>query len=64
MSKPQMTTDEINKFIDYLDCCMIDLINIKAFVDCIKVLKCDLNIYKKRNDLKEVKYSGSKSKAR
>ena len=55
-----MSNDEINKFIDYLDCCLIDLINIKEFVDCIKVLKCDLNIYKKRNDLKEVKSSGSK----
>lgn len=56
-----MSNEEINKFIDYLDFCLIDLINIKEFVDCIKILKCDLNIYKKRNDfLKEVKNSGSK----
>ena len=55
-----MSNNEINKFIDYLDCCMIDLINIKEFVDCIKLLKYDLNIYKKRNDLKEVNNSGFK----
>jgi len=67
MIKPQMSNNEIDKFIDYLDCCMIDLINIKEFVDCIKVLKCDLNIYKKRNMLKEVSSNGSirsKSKTR
>ena len=60
MKKPKMTNQEIDKFIDYLDCCMIDLINIKGCVDCIKIIKCDLNIYKKRNDLKEVKSSGYK----
>lgn len=60
MNKPDMNNDEINKFIDYLDCCMIDFINIKEFTDCIRVLKCDLNIYKKRNILKEVNSSGSK----
>ena len=58
--KPQMSNDEINKFIDYLECCVIDLIDIKGCVDCIKLLRTDLNIYKKRNDLKEVKYSGFK----
>lgn len=52
MSKPQMTNQEIDKFIKYID--------IKSFVDCLKVLKCDLNIYKKRNELKEVSDSGSK----
>lgn len=62
MIKPQMTTNEINKFINYLECCIIDLIDIKGCVDCIKLLKADLTIYKKRNELKEVKYSGSKSK--
>ena len=50
-----MSNDEINKFIDYLDCCMLNLINVKEFVYCVNVLKCDLNIYKKRNDLKEIK---------
>lgn len=64
MIKPQMTTDEINKFINYLECCMIDLIDIKGCVDCIKLLKADLNIYKKRNEYKEVRSSGFKSKAR
>ena len=58
MEKPKMSNDEINKFIDYLECCMIDLIDIKGCVDCIKLLKCDLNIYKKRNDLKEVNNNG------
>ena len=58
MNKPKMSNDEINKFINYLDCCMIDLIDIKEFVDCIKTIKCDLNIYKKRNDLKEVRDRG------
>lgn len=60
MSKPQMTNQEIDKFIDYLDCCMLDLINIKDLVDCIKLIKSDLNIYKKRNALKEVSDSGCK----
>ena len=67
MTKPQMSNNEINKFIDYLDCCIIDFINIKEFINCIKVLKCDLNIYKKRNMLKEVSNNGrirSKSKTR
>ena len=50
-----MSNDEINKFINYLECCMIDLIDIKEYVNCIKVLKCDLNIYKNRNNLKEIK---------
>lgn len=60
MTKPQMTNQEINKFIDYLDCCMLDLVNIKDFVDCVKLIKSDLNIYKKRNELKEVSDSGCK----
>lgn len=60
MSKPQMTNQEIDKFIDYLDCCMLDLIDIKEFVNCIKLIKSDLNIYKKRNLLKEVSNSGCK----
>lgn len=60
MTKPQMTNQEIDKFIKYIECCMIDMVDIKSFVDCLKVLKCDLNIYKKRNELKEVSDSGSK----
>lgn len=64
MIKPQMSNDEINKFINYLECCMIDLIDIKGCTDCIKILKTDLNIYKKKNELKEVRSNGSKSKAR
>ena len=64
MKKPQMSNNEINKFINYLDCCMIDLINIKGCVDCIKILKTDLNIYKKKNELKEVRDNGSKGKTR
>lgn len=62
MVKPQMTNNEINKFINYLECCMLDLIDIEGCVDCIKILKNDLTIYKKRNDLKEVRDHGSKSK--
>lgn len=63
MKKPQMTNQEIDKFIDYIDCCIIEMINIKEFVDCLKVVKCDLKIYKKRNDLKEVRERGGKGKA-
>lgn len=60
MKKPQMTNQEIDLFINYIECCMIDMIDIKEWVDCLKVLKCDLKIYRKRNDLKEVRDSGSK----
>lgn len=64
MIKPQMSNGEIDKFINYLECCMIDLIDIKGCADCIKILKTDLNIYKKKNELKEVRDNGSKGKAR
>ena len=58
MKKPQMTNQEIDKFIEYIDVCLDDMKEIRAWVECLKVLKCDLKIYRKRNELKEVRDRG------
>lgn len=60
MNKPQMTNEEIDKFINYIDVCINDMKDVRAWVDCLKVIKCDLKIYRQRNNLKEVSSNGSK----
>ena len=60
MDKPELSWDEINKFVKYLECCEDDLSDVIDFSSCVRLLICDLRIYQMRLGLKGGEKDGSK----